>query len=336
LSTASELSTAHTNPLAIPADDGNAEHMTTRSLIDLTALSIVFPDHVVTTTALIELGIPMSTIRKNRALGGPWQQLHPGVLLLTTTPPTRRQKLAGALQYVPGSVVTGLDALALHGVRTSAMPTRIHLLVKGNGCARSTTGIRVEKTPTPPRPVLRHNLLVAPLARATIDATRQMTSQKEVSTLMQEVVFHHGVRLDELNSELIVGAGRGTTLPKQVLREIALRVHTDVARSARLLVDRAGLPPPRWNVPIADPAGNPLGTVTGTWAEIGLAWDVHAFNHDPTSYPVALKRGSLLAAQGLRVLHTAATEIRATPDKVIENLRAAHSRPLTTSGSPEN
>ncbi|MFD1049574.1 hypothetical protein ACFQ1S_30605, partial [Kibdelosporangium lantanae] len=104
--------------------------------------------------------------------------------------------------------VTGLDALALHGVRTSTLPARIHLLVKGNGCARGTPGIRVEKTPTPPRPVLRHNLLVAPLARATIDATRQMTSPQEVHTLMQEVVFHHGVRLDELNSELVVGAGR--------------------------------------------------------------------------------------------------------------------------------
>jgi hypothetical protein len=123
LSTAPKLSTGQPNPLANLSSEGNAEHMTTRSLIDLTALSTVFPDHVVTTTALIELGIPMSTIRKNRAPGGPWQQLHPGVLLLTTSPPTRRQKLAGALQYVPGSVVTGPDALALHGVRTSTMPT---------------------------------------------------------------------------------------------------------------------------------------------------------------------------------------------------------------------
>ncbi|TCO50870.1 hypothetical protein [Actinocrispum wychmicini] len=299
--------------------------MTNRRLIDLTALSTVFPHEVAPAAALVHLGLPAATIKGNCAPSGPWQRLYPGVVQLTNTAPTRRQKVQGALLYIGGSIVTGPDALALHGVRMSTVNERIHLLVPRNHRVRGITTIRVERTPTPPRPMMRQGLLVAPLARAAMDTARRMTAYQEVFTLFKEVVFQHGVRLDELHNELVVGGGRAP-LPKRALHEIGVRIHADVTRSAQLLVQRAGLPPPQWDVPVADPAGNPLGTVTGTWEDIGLAWDVHSFDFDPlpASYPTALKRGSLLAAQGLRVVHTAATQIRASPDTVIDDLRAAH------------
>jgi hypothetical protein len=161
-----------------------------------------------------------------------------------------------------------------------------------------------------------------------MDAARQMTTQAEVQTMFTEVVFKGGVRLDELNTELVVGGRRGATLPKRVLQEIGARIRCEVAVSARSLVHRAGLPPPRWDVPVDDANGNPLGTVTGTWDDVGLAWDVHAFDYDPApaSYPTALKRGSRLAANGLRVLHTPAIFIRTRPEAVIAELQSAHAR----------
>lgn len=300
--------------------------MTNQRLIDTGALSIMFSYEVAPTSALVQLGIPTSTMKRNCEPGGPWQRLYPRVIQLSDTRTTRRQQVRAALLHVEDSVVTGPDALALHGLRVSTMSGKIHLLVPGHRYVRGDSTIQLERTPTPPRPVMRHGLLTAPLARAAMDTARRMSTHPEVSALFKEVVFRHGVRLDELRNELVVGGRRGAVLPRQVLREIGMRVHAGVTRSAQLLVRRAGLPPPRWDVPVTDLAGQPLGTVTGTWADIGLAWDVHSFDFDPlpASYPTALRRGSRLAASGLRVLHTSATQIRASPETVIEDLRAAH------------
>lgn len=172
--------------------------------------------------------------------------------------------------------------------------------------------------------MLRQGLLTVPLARAAVDAARRITSRVLVSALFAEVVFQKGVRLDELNTQLVMGKHRGTALCLEVLQDIGARIRSGVASSARGLVLRAGLPPPRWNVPVDDARGNPLGTVTGTWEEAKLAWDVHAFDFDPApaSYPTALKRGSRLAATGLLVLHTPAARIRSDPEGVIAELMA--------------
>ncbi|WP_125727452.1 hypothetical protein [Kibdelosporangium aridum] len=261
--------------------------------------------------------------------GGPWQRLLPGILLLDSTAPTRGQLVQAALRYVGrDAVVTGDDALALHGVRTALPRERVHLLVPSKLFVRSSANVLVERTPTPPRPVLRDGLLTAPLARAAVDAARRISSRALVTALFAEVVFHKGVRLDELNTELVMGKRRGTTQCQEVLHDIGARIRSGVASLARDLVLRAGLPPPRWNVPVDDAQGNPLGTVTGTWDDAKLAWDVHAFDFDPApaSYPTALKRGSRLAATGLLVLHTPATQLRSDPEGVIAELTAAFAR----------
>ncbi|MBP2319669.1 hypothetical protein JOF56_000054 [Kibdelosporangium banguiense] len=293
--------------------------------IELNALSALFPHQVARTADLIDLGLTGASVKRRCSPGGPWRTLLPGVVLLTDTAPTRRQLVQAALRYAgKDAVVTGQDALALHGVLAAYPRGRVHLLVPGSQTIRSGADILVERTPAPPRPVLRHGLLTAPLARAAVDSARRMQTRAMVSALFSEVVFQGGVRLDELNAEIVVGGRRGAGLPRQVLHEIGTRIRAAVATSARELIVRAGLPPPRWNVPVDDAMGNPLGTVTGSWEDIKVAWDVHAFDFDPApaSYPIALKRGSRLAASGHLVLHTPATQIQSNPKGVIAELRA--------------
>jgi hypothetical protein len=43
------------------------------------------------------------------------------------------------------------------------------------------------------------------------------------------------------------------------------RDRIDPHSSARDIVQRAGLPPPRWDVPVDDAGGKPHGSVTGSW-----------------------------------------------------------------------
>jgi hypothetical protein len=291
----------------------------------------LFPYRVAYVTELLDLGLQIHVVQRRCSPGGPWRSLFPGVVLLSNEPPTRLQLIQGALRYASGSVLTGHDALALHGIRSSSPDDLIHVLMPESESrfVRRRGKLRVERTSSPPKPVLRKGLLIAPLARAAMDAARRMTAHAEALTLFTEVVFKGGIRLDELNTQLVVGGNRGATLPRRVLHEIGARIRCDVAASARSLVHRAGLPMPRWDVPVNDANGNPLGNVTGTWEDVGLAWDVHAFDFDPApaSYPTALKRGSRLAASGLLVLHTPATFIRTKPDAVIAELRSAHTHP---------
>lgn len=298
--------------------------MTKRDHIDVSALATLFPNQVARTAELVELGISSASVKRRCSPGGPWRAVLPGVLLLSSAVPTRRQLVQAALRYAgQDSVVTGQDGLALHGMHAAFPRGRVHVLVPSQA-VRSSADILIERTPAPPRPVLRHGLLTAPLARAAVDAARRMSTRAMVSAVFAEVVFRGGVRLDELHAELVMGGRRGAGLPRLVLHEMSARIRTGIAASAREIVQRAGLPPPRWNVPVDDARGKPLGTVTGTWTEPKVAWDVHAFDFDPTpaSYPIALKRGSRLAADGHLVLHTAATEIRSNPEGVIADLHA--------------
>jgi hypothetical protein len=311
---------------------GEAGRMTNDDHIDLNALSALFPHQVARAADLVNLGLTGALVKRRCSPGGLWQSLLPGVVLLTNAAPTREQLVQAALRYAgKDSVVTGQDALALHGIRAAFPRGRVHLLIPSSQVLRSSADILVERTPAPPRPVLRHGLLTAPLARAAVDAARQMHTRAMVSVLLTEVVFQNAVRLDELNSELVVGGRRGASLPRQVLHEIGARIRSAVASSARELIQRAGLPPPQWNVPVDDAMGNPLGTVTGSWQDKKVAWDVHAFDFDPApaSYPIALKRGSRLAASGHLVLHTPAAQIRANPTGVIADLRATFDQALT-------
>ncbi|WP_083753601.1 hypothetical protein [Actinosynnema sp. ALI-1.44] len=306
--------------------------MPNRDLIDLEALSLLFPHRVALAADLVDLGLTGATVNRRCLPGGPWQRLLPGVLLLDRTAPTRWQLIQAALRYAgEGAVVTGSDALTLHGLRPMLPHGRVHVLVPSRRFVRSSASVLVERTLSPPRPVLRHGLLTAPLARAAVDAARRITSRAVVSTVFAEVVFHKGVRLDELNTELVVGTRRGAALCQEVLHDMGGRIRSGVASLARDLVLRAGLPPPRWNAPVDDAMGNPLGAVTGTWDDMRLAWDVHAFDFDPDpdSYPTALKRGSRLAATGLLVLHTPATRLRSDPQGVIAELIATFDQART-------
>ncbi|MCE7011651.1 hypothetical protein LWC34_53890 [Kibdelosporangium philippinense] len=299
--------------------------MRNRHPIDLEALSTLFPHRIASAADLIDLGLTGTTVKRRCSPGGPWQRLLPGILLLDSTAPTREQLVQAALRYAGrDAIVTGADALALHGARTAIPGGRIHLLMPCKRFVRSSASVLVERTASPPRPVLRNGLLTAPLARAAVDTARRIDNRALVAALFAEMVFHKGIRLDELNTEVVMGKRRGSTLCQEVLHDIGERIRAGVASSARDLVLRAGLPPPQWNVPVDDARGNPLGTVTGAWDDAKLAWDVHAFDFDPApaSYPTALKRGSRLAATGLLVLHTPAAQLRSDPEGVIADLTA--------------
>src|SRR4051812_38817804 len=193
----------------------------TRTLIDLEALSDLFPHRVARTTELIALGLPGAAISARCRPGGPWQRLGRGVLLLADAPPTRSQLIAGALVHAgPNAVVTGWDALHRHGMLVPPAPGAVHLLVPHHRQVRAGPEVFAEHPIRLPDPVLCQDFPIAPLARAAIDTARRLTSPELARTMLTEVIRRGRVSPARLRRELETAGTRGSARTHLVLDEV--------------------------------------------------------------------------------------------------------------------
>jgi hypothetical protein len=298
-----------------------------RTTVDLDALGDLFPHRVATAAELIALGLTGQLVKRRCRPGGPWRRVHPGVLLLGSAPPTREQLVQAALRYAGrDALVTGQDALQLHGVRAARPGEPVHVLVPSGRGVRGLPSVLVERTDCPTRPVLRSGFSTVPLVRAVVDAARRSTSAGWVRHLLTEVIGSGAVRFEELRAQLAVGGGNGLRRAHQVLRELSEQTRASVHSSARELVRAVGLPAPRWNAGLTAEDGTPLGSVVAWWQQAGVAWEVDPFEFEPSpaEHAHVLRRGCRLARNGVVVLHTAAARLRHEPTAVGEELHAAY------------
>lgn len=184
--------------------------------INLEALADLFTHRVAAVSDLVHIGLSPSLIASRCAQGGPWQLLMPGIMLMGKAPPTRVQLIHAAMRYAGRhAVVTGLDALQLHGMH--ALPARgpIHVLTRLRGGVSGCAAVFVERTGRLPNPVLRRGFLTAPLARAALDAVRRMGSASDVHAVLDEV--SRFIDPAELRAELEAAPRRGTTIARRIL-----------------------------------------------------------------------------------------------------------------------
>lgn len=300
---------------------------TSRALVDLDSLPARFPQSVVTVSDLNKLGLTSRSIYNRCRPGGPWQRLQPGVILLSNASPSRAQCMRAALQLAgTGAVITGQDALRLHGLTVGRLTGAVHILVPHRRQVRNTEGMTVERTINLPRPLIRSGFPIAPVARATIDTCRRMTSTDEGRALIAEVVQRGLAEPNALRYELEHGSNRGSALPRRILAEIDDGVRSVAEAWAHRLITRSDLPVPQWNVPLRDGKGKHLAIVDAWWNELGLAWEIdsYQFHLSPASYAATLRRHALLTAAGIVVVHTLPARLRDEPAAVIEELRGAH------------
>jgi hypothetical protein len=298
-----------------------------RALLDLDVLPRLFSHHVATTTELIALGIPSNTIHERCLLGGPWQRLQPGLVLLDDKPPTREQQIQAALTVAGRkAVLSGVDALALHGMSAAMLKGPVHLLVPPRRQPKIVDGVLFERTQQLPTALHRLGFPVAPLPRATIDTCRRANAAADVRALLLEAVHRGRVTPATLRDELERCGGKGTALPRRVLAEIDDTVRSVAQGWARRLVHQAGLPAPRWRVPITAPNGSHVATADAWWDDVGLVWEVdsYAFELSAADCTAALRRAARLTAAGVLVVHTPATQLRDEPETVADLLRGAY------------
>lgn len=257
--------------------------------------------------------------RRTRRLcgpGGPWRRLHPGVVLLRNSAPTRQQRLHAALvRYGPGVVITGADALLAHGVKCPA-GDEVRLLVPQHCRVAACDGVGAARTARVPAPVVVDGLPFAPPARAALDLARTEPDPARIRHLLTLPLYWGLCDRQELLAELDAGSQRGTSAVRKVLRELdegPIQAHGLAAR----VLETARLPPPTWDVTICDRRGRRIGEADAWWDELGLAWQYRCgpgaggFTH------------LALAATGIVLVRCTVRQLRQVPHEVAQELAHA-------------
>jgi hypothetical protein len=278
-------------------------------------------DNVITVAELRAQGMTSHAIATRLRPSGPWQRVLPGVVLMSTARPTRRQRLRAALLYGgPESVVSGIDAMRAHGIDVPTPPDVLILVPSGRRLT-SAAYLTVERTSRLPQAVARADLLYAPVARATLDVARRAPNQAQLRALLKAAVGH--CTLSTLEAELNAGSQRGSAAVRAALKE---GLPDDVVPVADAVARRAlrttALPEPLWHQQVYDDMGMLLGIPDAWWPSVSLAWDVgiRAHHHDPRAWALA----------GVTLVRTTPEDLHADAAGVMKTLLAAYAKAAAT------
>jgi hypothetical protein len=264
---------------------------------------------IVSMSAPRELGLPRSTIAHRCRVGGPWQALLPGVILLHNGPATRADRRRAAVLYCDESaaasasrapsLLTGLDALELHGLRRIPSPFGpVHVLVHADVRRVGGGRLLVERTRRMPAPA-GGRWPLAPVVRAALDFARRSRDRGVVRSALAEVVQRRMGTVGQLGTELAAGPTRGSALPRQVLAEVSDGVRSAAEAQARTLARRSGLPAPLWNPRLYDGAGRFVAVPDAWFDDVAMAWEIDSneWHLSPEDYAATVaRRGTLMAA----------------------------------------
>jgi hypothetical protein len=118
-------------------------------------------------------------------------------------------------------VITGLDALELHGMQRAPRPTGpVHVLLPPERRVAGCGLVLVERTTRLPDP-LPGRWPPAPLARAVLDFSRRTGGRDQVRAAIAEVVQRRRCTPAELAAELAAGSQLHSKLPREVLSEVS-------------------------------------------------------------------------------------------------------------------
>ncbi|WP_394360590.1 hypothetical protein [Amycolatopsis sp. SB7-3] len=269
-----------------------------------------------------------STIYARCLPGGPWQRPLPGIVLLHNTEPKPEELVNAALLYSGAeSMLTGVAACRLHGLRPAALPKGddLHMLIPHERKVRSTGFVTMERTTRFPEPRMMGDVPAAPLVRATTDAVRRLRASGPVEEVLIEAIQSGRCAPQALLQELNRGTQRGTAIPRRLLSNW-IDIRSMAESRARTLSLRLPSPPSHWNCKVLDQRGKYLGRPDAWWDDIGLAWEIDSFDFHfrRADYSRTLKRNTRYTASGILVVQTLPSRIRDDPTGVVNELITAH------------
>jgi hypothetical protein len=229
-----------------------------------------------------------------------------------------------------GALLTGRSGLVLHGFSKDVNTTGVSLLIPHDRHRKDASFVEVERTWRLPEPLQLSGLPVAPLDRCLLDAARRVGDERKCTALIAEVLQRGAVDIDGLFVELNNGSGRGSAVPRRVLRDLSLGAHSVAEADARILYQKAGLPSVLYNYFVYDAAGNFLGSPDAWVDAVGFGHQVDSFRHhsSPADYEKTLQIRARMQSKGIIISSHTPKTIRTQPNLVIDEIRTAYEQAL--------
>ncbi|WP_089249549.1 hypothetical protein [Rhodococcoides kyotonense] len=290
------------------------------------ALRAKAKNQVIRTSVLRAMGVGAKTIG-DRTSGGPWQRILPGLVVLHNGRPTVAQRQTAAVMYGGSdSMLTGRAGLNLHGFGTKFQANDVGLLIPHRQHRKDASFVVVERTWQSPEATTISGLPVAPLNRCLLDAARKMVDEKACTALVAEVLQRGAADVDTLLEELDTGCGRGSAMPRRVLRELSTGAHSVAEVEARELCRLAGLPRMVSNWVILSESGEFIA-IADDWEDtVAFALEVESFEHhsSPVAFDETLQRRAKMQNNGIVIAAVTPRSIRSQPEVVTEHIRCAY------------
>jgi hypothetical protein len=311
--------------------------MTSSTRIDRDALARTLDQqlHVISRKQAESAGLTKHALQHRLRLEGPWRVLLPGVYLAASGSPTFSQQEMAALLYAgPGSMITGLAAVRRHHLRGPATGF-VDVLIPAARKHRDIAFVRVHRTTHLPTTAWQVGPLRYALpARAVADATRDMTSLRDVRAMVADAVQHRSCTVQALGEELSKGPSIRSKLLREALTDVADGIRSAAEGDLKDLLAKSGLPKPLFNASIYDADGTFIATPDAWWPGRGVAVEVdsHEWHLSPHDHARTLERQRRMGKYGIVVLPFTPKQIRTQPAEVLATIRQA----LETGRQPLN
>ncbi len=257
--------------------------------------------------------------------GGPWQKIIPGVYLAVTGKVTTDQREMAALLHAgPRSVITGSVAVRRCGIRPPAS-NYVDVLVPAESRCQSVAFVRIQRTRRmPSRTSTTGQIRFAGAARAVADASRSLTTIRDVRAVVSDAVQKGRCTIADLRTEYEEGPRRGSALLRRALDEVGDGIRSVPEGDLRLLLKRAGVPMPVFNARLYD-GDTLIAIVDCWWPDAGVAGEVDSreYHYSADDWQRTMRRHDRLVARGVLLLHFTPQRIRTDPDAIVLEILSA-------------
>jgi hypothetical protein len=282
-------------------------------------------DLVISRQQALASGMSPDQLRHRIRPGGPWRRLLPGVYVTVTGTPTPRQNEIAALQCAgQDSVLTGIAALAHHGIQVPKS-SMITVLVPASRARPSRSFVRIWPTTRMPEFAFTDGAVrFTEAARAVADAARELGSFRDVRAVAADAVQRGRCRLDQLLEELAHAPVRQSAWLRRALAEVADGVRSAAEGDLRSLIRAAGLPAPIFNARLY--IGSELLAVADAWwpdAGVAVEVDSRAWHLSPADWERTLRRSARMTIRGILVVHVTPHQLKTESGRIVADIRSA-------------
>jgi len=249
--------------------------------------------------------------------------------------PTAWASRAGAVLAVADreAVICGVTGLRLAGVDLPprlARDPRVWVQVPGRRTTPSHPEVRLVRSSPARTPIAIGGLSVAPLPDCWLHLAPDASIDELVEWADAMTRRQHPVTTKAALAKAVAASGRrrGIAAARAAVELCVARTDSMPETDLRLLLVRAGLPPPRVNLGIADPAGRIVFHLDLAYetAKVAIEYDgaYHVGDRARMEYDAARRR--TLEDQGWRIITVTWADLTTDPHGIVASVRAALAR----------